>query len=151
MQNIRIQRGKTGVFWHCLPPPQPSPASRTPSSSRYYLLAPNRLPFISLHFFSTCDMGDHYGPTRFCALFVSTLQAYTKSTGVSLAEHPLTLQLQTCQSVESITTLLQDQIVRTSSDFGENDRLEGSIKSTISILSTISATAPPDWAIGLVR
>lgn len=95
-------------------------------------------------------MGDHDGPTRFRALFASTLQAYTKSTGISLAEHPLTLQLQNCHSVESITALLQDQM-RTSSDFGENDRLEGSIKSAISILSTLAATAPLDWGIGLVR
>jgi len=48
-------------------------------------------------------MGDHYRPTRFRALFAATLQAYTKSTGISLAEHPLTLQLQKCHSVESIT------------------------------------------------
>ena len=94
-------------------------------------------------------MGDHYGPTHFHALFASTLQGYKQNTGISLAEHPLTLQLQNCRSVESIASLMQDQI-RTSSDFGENDRLGGSIKEALSILSTLSATAPLDWAIGSV-
>ena len=78
------------------------------------------------------------------------MQEYTKITGISLAEHPLTLRLQDCHSVESIATILQDQI-RTSDNFGENDRLEGSIKSATSILSALSATAPLDWSIGLVR
>ena len=95
-------------------------------------------------------MGDHYRPTRFRALFAATLQAYTKSTGISLAEHPLTLQLQNCHSVESITALLQDQM-QTFSNFGKNARLEGSIKSVVSILSTLSGTTPLDWAICLVR
>jgi hypothetical protein len=94
-------------------------------------------------------MGDHYGPTRFRALFASTLQGYKKNTGISLAEHPLTLQLQNCRSMESIASLMQDQM-QTSSDVGENDRLIGSIKKAISILSTLSATAPLDWAIGSV-
>ena len=100
--------------------------------------------------FLLVDMGDHHGPTHCGALFASTLQAYTKSTGISLAEHPLTSQLQSCHSIESITVLLQDQL-RTSSGFRENDRLERSIKRAISILSTLSAAAPLDWAIGLVR
>ena len=127
-----------------------SPTASTPSSCLAIISEPKRLPFLRPHFFSTCDMGDHDRPTRFRALFASTLQAYTKTTGISLAEHPLALQLQNCHSVESITALLQDQM-RTSSDFGGNDRLEGSIKSAISILSTLSTTAPLDWAIGLVR
>lgn len=123
--------------------------ARTPSFlSRYRLLTRNRLPFLKLHFFSTCNMDDPYGPTRFSALFSSTLQAYTESTGISLAEHPLTLQLQNYHSVEAITALLQDQ-TRTSRNFGENDRPEGSAKKATSILSTLSVSAPLDWATDL--
>ena len=80
---------------------QLSPAPGTHPSSPYHLLICNRL------------------------LFASTLQAYTESTGISLAEHPLALQLQNYHSVEAITALLQDQ-TQMSSNFGENARLEGS-------------------------
>ena len=93
-------------------------------------------------------MEDQYRPTRFVALFASTLQAYTESTGISLAEHPLALQLQNYHSVEVITALLQDQ-TRMSSNFRENVRLEGSTRA-IPNLSTLSITAPLDWAIDLV-
>ena len=72
------------------------------------------------------------------------------TTSISLAEHPLTLQLQNCRSGESVITLLQDQI-RASSDFVETDRLKRSVTSIISILPSLSATAAFDWALDLVR
>lgn len=123
--------------------------ARTPSFlSRYHLLTRNQLPFLKLHFFSTCNIDDPYGPTRFSVLFSSILQAYTESSGISLAKHLLTLQLQNYHSVEAITALLQDQ-TRTSRNFGENDRPKGLAKKATSILSTLSVSAPLDWAIDL--
>jgi hypothetical protein len=95
-------------------------------------------------------MGDQSGSTCFRVLFESALQAYEKQTGITLAEHSLTLQLQSCRSIGAITTLLQDQIP-VSSDFGGSDRVITSIKSTISLLSTLSTTAAFDWAVGMVR
>ena len=73
-------------------------------------------------------------------------------TGITLAEHPLAVQLlsQSCPSVESITTLVQDQV----SAFGEflgKDRLMQSTKSIVSIIHTLSATASLGDAIDLVR
>lgn len=88
--------------------------------------------------------------TRFRALFDSALRAYKEKTGLTLAEHSLAMQLQSCTSVESVTTLIQDQI-GASSDFGGTDRMMDSIGSTISILSTVSATTAFDWAINMVR
>ena len=95
-------------------------------------------------------MGDQSGSTHFRALFESALQEYEKNTGIALAQHPLAIQIRSCRSIESITTLLQDQ-TRASSDFGGNDRIINSIKSTISLLSALSATTALDWAISLVR
>jgi len=100
--------------------------------------------------FKPYDMGDQSESTRFRVLFESALQAYEKQTGIMLAEHPLTLQLKSCRSVGSITTLLQDQIPA-SGDFGGNDKVMTSIRSTISLLSTLSTTAAFDWAVGMVR
>jgi hypothetical protein len=95
-------------------------------------------------------MEDQSGPSHFRALFESAFQAYEKKTGISLAEHPLALQLQSCQSVESITTLLQNQ-TKAFREFRGNDRVMKLIKSTVSILTTLSATASLGDSIGLVR
>jgi hypothetical protein len=84
------------------------------------------------------------------SLFESALQAYKTHTGVTLAEHLPVLELQNCHSTESITAFLKDQL-RLSSSFGGSDRILRSIENIVSILSTLSATAVPDWAVGLVR
>jgi hypothetical protein len=94
-------------------------------------------------------MGDQSRSTRFRTLFESALQAYENKTGITLANHPLAVQLKSCSSVEAITALLQDQI-GASSDSGVNDRIMESIQNTISFLSTLSATTALDWAIDLV-
>jgi hypothetical protein len=67
-----------------------------------------------------------------------------------LAKHPLVQKLDNCHSVESITTLLQDQ----TGIFGEfrgRDRLTKSIGSTVSFLYKLSDTAALGDGIGLVR
>ena len=97
----------------------------------------------------TRGMADH-STSNVRALFDTALQTYEKKVGVTLVEHPLAVQLQSCHSVESITTFLQDQ-VQAFNDFRESDRVIKSIKSTISILTKFSATASPALDIGLVR
>jgi hypothetical protein len=83
------------------------------------------------------------------ALFQSALQTYEKKTGITLAQHPLTLQLQNYRSVESIASFLQDQIPP-STDFGGSDRLMGSVRRTISILHNLGAVAAFAWASEMV-
>ena len=95
-------------------------------------------------------MGDQSGSSSFRALFETVLQLYEKETGITLYEHPLAVELQNCRSAESIIALLQNQI-RVPYDFGGNNRIVTSIESTVSILSTLSATTAFDWATGLVR
>jgi hypothetical protein len=95
-------------------------------------------------------MPDHTTSAHVRALFDSALQNYEKNVGAPLVEHPLAAQLQSPHSVESITTFLQDQ-VHAFSDFCENDRVSKSIKSTVSILTKLSATTSPALDIGLVR
>jgi hypothetical protein len=53
-------------------------------------------------------MGDQLQCSRFRALFESALQDYQKQTGTLLADHPLAHQLQICESVESVTAVLQE-------------------------------------------
>ena len=73
-----------------------------------------------------------------------------KKTQISLANHPLALKLENCHSVESITILLQDQ-ARTFSEARGRDRITKSIRSTVSFLYKLSATAGLGDDLGLVR
>lgn len=84
-------------------------------------------------------MDDQSGSIRVHKLFESALQAYEEKTGVALAEHPLAVQLQSCDSVESITTLLQGQAQAFSESRG-SDRVMKLIKNTVSSLTKLSAT-----------
>jgi len=99
--------------------------------------------------FLTREMADQPGHTRFQALFDSALQAYEQKTSITLAEHPLAVQLQSCDSVESIIALLLDQ-ARSFSNFRESDRIIKSIKTTISILNPLSVATSFASTFGLV-
>ena len=95
-------------------------------------------------------MGDQLGSSQLRALFVSALEDYEKLTNISLAEHPLAEQLESCHSVESIPSLLQDH-ARAFSELPGSDRILKSIKSIVSFLYKLSATAALGDNIGLVR
>ena len=95
------------------------------------------------------EMADHSGSTRFQALFESALQAYERKTGVKLAQHPLALDLQSCDTVDNIIILLQGQ-TQAFSDFRERDRMMKAVKATVSILNPLSEAASLVDAVGLV-
>ena len=87
---------------------------------------------------------------RFEALFEEALHDYERQTGIPLANHPLAEQFQNCQSVDSVTTLLQEQ-TQAFSDFRRSDKIMKSLKSLVSALSRVSAVAAPGHNIGMVR
>ena len=95
-------------------------------------------------------MADHLGSLHFQALFESALRAYQEKTSISLAEHPIAVQLQSCHSVESIFTLLQPEI-KAFSNFRESETITKSIKTIVSKLTTLSASASLGDVFGLVR
>jgi hypothetical protein len=95
-------------------------------------------------------MVDQSGSTRFRARFESALQAYQKMTGISLTEHPLAVQLQNLDSVESITTILKHE-AREYRDLPESRVTMQSIENIVSLLFALSATASFRDAIYLVR
>ena len=126
--------------------------SNLPLSPRF-TIKPSRNPAYLGHsssLLATCDMGDQSVWGHFRPPFESALQAYEMKTGVTLSKHPLVLQLQECHTVDSITTVLQDQ-ARNFGDFQQNDRMTKTIKATVSILFTLSATAPLGESMGPVR
>jgi hypothetical protein len=95
-------------------------------------------------------MADHLGSLHFQALFESALRAYQEKTSISLAEHPIAVQLQSCHSVESIFTPLQPE-TQAFSNFRESETIMKSIKTTVSKLTTLSASAFLGDVCGLVR
>ncbi len=128
----------------------PQPSTHHVSPSRYHFISsqptdtPSKDPIPSLlvKWLTNQD-------TRFQALFESALQAYEQQTSITLAEHPLALQLQSCDSVESIIALLLDQ-TRSFSNFRESDRIIKSIKATVSILNPLSVATSFVGTFGLV-
>src|SRR6266705_4083451 len=94
-------------------------------------------------------MTDQSVSSRPQALFELALEDYETKTTVSLAKHPLAQKLEDCHSVESITTLLQDQ-TRTFGEFRGRDRMMKSIRSAVSFLYKLSTTASLGDDIGLV-
>ena len=95
-------------------------------------------------------MTDQSGSARFETIWDSALQAYEEMTGVALAQHPLALDLQTCHSIGNTTNLLQRR-ARDFDDFRQKDRIMKAIKTTVSILTTLSEAAFLAGAVGLVR
>ena len=95
------------------------------------------IPFIKFPFLPT--MSEQLGfPPHFQLLFKLVLQTYKKETGVILAKHPLTMQLHSCHSVKSITTILEGQAQHLT-NFPGGDRIIRSIQNTISILTRHSS------------
>jgi hypothetical protein len=92
-------------------------------------------------------MSDQSQSSRFRALFAAALQDYQSQTGTALVNHPLAEKLQNCDSVESVTTVLQEQ-ARAFNEFrGDNGRIAKSLKGIVSVLYTLSSSAA---SIGLV-
>ena len=96
-------------------------------------------------------MGDQSQSFRFRLLFESALREYQTQTGTTLSNHPLAEKLQDCDSIESITALLQEQ-ARAFSEFrGGDGRVMKSLNTVVSVVHTLSVGALPGEAIGLVR
>ena len=88
--------------------------------------------------------------STFRILFDAALQDYKDKTGSTLADHPIAKQLETCESVNSITAILQEQ-ARSFREFTENDgKLMKALNSSVDVLCAPSISSALNEAIGLV-
>ena len=86
--------------------------------------------------------------SSFHDLFNAAFQNYANQTGIGLDEHPFVKQLEACDSVDSITAVLQER-ARIFCDFrGDNGKLMRSLKHSVNILYTLSVGTQ---GISLVR
>ena len=114
-----------------------------------YRPLPQAAPYFLSHMSSIFDMSQSSSST-FQALFNAAVQDYKDKTGTSLIDHLIAQQLETCQSVVSITSILQEQ-AQSFRQFSENDgRLMKALHSSVEVLCTPSISSALNSAIGLV-
>ena len=88
--------------------------------------------------------------STFRTLFDAALQDYKDKTGNTLTDHPIAEQLETCESVDSITAILQEQ-ARRFREFRENDgKLMKALNSSVDVLCAPSISSAINEAVGLV-
>jgi fungal STAND N-terminal Goodbye domain len=95
-------------------------------------------------------MTDRSRSTHLQALFEAALQDYQNQTGIALADHPLAEKLQSCDSVESVATVLREQ-TQAFSEFRGKDKVLKPLKTVLSSLHNLSAAADFGASVGLVR
>ena len=95
-------------------------------------------------------MGDQSRSPHLRAMFESALQDYQKQTKTTLIGHPIFNQLQSCDTAESVTAVLQGQ-ARTFSESQGHSRITKSLRCIVSVLYALSASTALGEVIGLVR
>jgi hypothetical protein len=86
--------------------------------------------------------------STFQALFNTALQDYEDKTGSSLVDHPFAKQFQECDSVESITTILEEQ-ARIFREFRDHGKLVNSLKRLVDVLCSPFVTTVLEKGIDL--
>ena len=88
--------------------------------------------------------------TTLQALFDTALQDYKDKTGNTITDQPIAKELETCESVDSITAVLQEQ-AQGFREFRENDgKLMKALNSLVDVLCSPSIKSALNEAVGLV-
>jgi hypothetical protein len=95
-------------------------------------------------------MGEQSRSPHFQSLFEKALEDYRKQTGTKLIEHPLYGKLMTCDTVESITAVLQEQAQAFRKYRGDDGKIMKSLNGAVHILHSFSGNTLLGEAIGLV-
>jgi hypothetical protein len=96
-------------------------------------------------------MNDPPDSSRFELLFDVALKDYEKQTGTKLRDHPLAKQLETCDTVESITAFFQEQVLVFRKSQAEDGKVMKPLKCAVHVLHTLSTSTALGEGIGLVR
>ena len=86
--------------------------------------------------------------SSFQGLFNAALQDYQIQTGNNLIDHPFAKQLESCDSADSVTAILQEQAQIFREFRGEDGKFMKSLKCSVNVLYTLSITTE---GIGLVH
>ena len=99
-------------------------------------------------------MSDQSGSSHFRVLFEAALEDYRKQTGTKLVDHPLYGKLIKCDTVESITAVLQEQaqaFLKFRGKPEDDSKVMKSLKCAVHVLHSLSDSTFLGEAIGVVR
>ena len=85
----------------------------------------------------------------FKGLFDTALQEYENKTKIKLADDPLAKTLEACDSVDSITAILQEQ-AQVFGGFKDDGKIMNSLRSSIDVLYTLSNSTIIGQVVGLI-
>ena len=89
--------------------------------------------------------------SSFQDLFNAALQDYDNQTGTRLLDHPFAKQLEACNSVDSVTVILQEQ-AQIFCEFRRDDgKIMKSLKSSVNVLYSLSNSTILGEGAGLVH
>jgi hypothetical protein len=96
-------------------------------------------------------MTDRLQSSHFRELFERALQDYENQTGTKLAIHPLAEQIQSCNSVDSILSILQQQAQAFTEFRGSNGRIMKSLECAVSAIYALSSSTTLSDVTSMVR
>ena len=96
-------------------------------------------------------MSDTSRYSRFRSLFEAALTEYETQTKTKLVDHPFYLELKTCKSVQSITTIVLHQAEAFRQFRGDDGKVMKCLKGVVLALHTLSTSGVLGGAIALVR
>ena len=85
-------------------------------------------------------MASSSSSSNFQTIFNASLQAYDNKTKNKLLDHPLASQLQSCDSPNTVLTVLQDLVEQFDQSRRSDERLKNWLDPTVNVLYTFSAT-----------
>ena len=89
--------------------------------------------------------------SSFESIFNAALEDYAKRSGTRLDEHhPPVKQLEKCNSVDSISSVIQEHARRFRKFRGEDGKLMKSVKGAVQVLYTLSTSTVLGEGIGIV-
>lgn len=86
-------------------------------------------------------------PSNFNSIFNSALEAYSKRTQNDLLTHPLTAQLEACDSPRTVLTLLERQIQELKQSRANGERWTKWLGPTVNVLYVFSETLREDFGL----
>lgn len=85
------------------------------------------------------------------ALFDAALKEYEKQAGTNLLDNGLIIQLQSCESADAISAVLQEQAQALRMFRGGDGKLISWLKRTVNVLHALSTSSALGAGVGLVR
>jgi hypothetical protein len=132
---------------------QCTPLTQPFTTTSYHLPSVFSPHLTSPHSAFLCHISDmsQTSSSSFQELFSAALRDFEGQTGTRLVEHPFAKQLETCDSVDSITAILQEQAQIFRKFRGDDGKIMKSVKSSVDVLYTLSISTVLGEGIGLVH